>query len=82
MASVGCDSLVGTMELGTLGLCSSVAVVEEGGGGWAGSGAGGTGLEGLGPVTGVVAEVGMTRPGGGGCEEGPGTVPVDVGGFF
>lgn len=81
MASVGCDSLVGTMELGTLGLGSSVAVVEEGGG-WAGSGARGTGLGGLGPVTGVVAEVGMTTPGGGGCEEGPGTVPVDVGGFF
>lgn len=70
------------MELGTLGFCSSAAVVEEGRGGWAGSGTGGTGLEGLGSVVGVVVEVGMAAPGGGGCEEEPGMASVDAGGFF
>ena len=82
MSSVGYGSLVGAMGFGTLGFWSSVVVVEEGSGGWAGSGAGGTGLEGLGSVAGVVVEVEMAAPGGGGCEEGPGAVPVDAGSFF
>jgi len=82
MTSVGCDSLVGAIGLGILGFCTSSVVVEEGGGGWAGSGAGGTGLEGLGSVVGMVVGVGLAAPGGGGCEGGPGVVPADAGGFF
>lgn len=75
--------MVGAIEFGTLEFWSSVVVVEEGSAGWAGSGAGGTGLEELVSVAGVVVEVGMgmAATGGGGCEEG-GAVPVDAGAFF
>lgn len=82
MSSVGYGSLAGAIEFGTFWLWGSVVVVEEGSKGWTGSGAGGTGLEGLGSVAGVVVEVGMATPGGGGCDEGPGAAPVDVGSFF
>jgi len=82
MTSVECDSLGGTVELGTPEFWGSVVVVEDGGRSWAGSRAGGTGLEGLVSAAEVVVEAEMAAPGGGGCGEGPGTVPVAAGFFF
>jgi len=70
------------MELETIGFCGSAAVVEEGSGGWAGSGGGGAGLEELRSVDEVVVEVAMVSPERGVCVEGSGSVPAEEGGFF
>ena len=70
------------MESGTLAFCRSADAVEEEGGSWTSSGAGGTWSEGLMLVAGVVAGVGIMAPGGGGCEEGLGPVSADTEGFF
>ena len=74
--------MVGTVELETLGFCGSVVVIGGGIEGWAGSGTGGTGFEGVGSAVGIVVGMGTVTPGGGGCEEEPGAMLLDAGSFF
>ena len=70
--------MVGSVGLGS---CGSVAAVE-GRGARMDPRAGGKELEESDSAGGVVLEVGTAAPGGGGCEAGARTAPVDGGGFF